>query len=479
MTYFSAIMGREARAGGLEALEARRMFSAASPPTVAFEQYMKGDGTSRTFAVFYDGVDPIDRTTLGTGDVHVFGANDFFANAVLVATAKTKHGNGLIARYRVDGIMGGDYSIEMGEGEVTDTTGAMVDPAIIGAFKIGKKGRTLVVNPNDQALTPSVQVMGTTFGPSFAPPAIDTSFGTVIGAVNFGGVATTVTGSTGVPVQFFGQSTFGVATPIRPTFPFSVSIISATQSPGDLGVASVGSEPVYETEVYTASWADEILTVSGLDPARAYRFQFLHGDSRPNTFQYGETTQYFSLPTGESTVTSLSFNSTTPTSDSNTAVIVSGTTGLQYRMPASPTRGPSFSGMVVEVADGGVIPQTIASAQFVRKSVRIVGPSQTFDVAYSSGGGSVVTAVSMAEKTVLVSGPGGYSARALLAGATPGADGTSVIATYRVDGIETTGTYAVSVDGVTVAKPTLFYLLPIKWEMATVGTKRRHHRAVG
>jgi len=49
---------------GCELLEGRLLFNAASPPTVEFEQYVKGSGTSRTFAVYYDGADPIDKKTL-------------------------------------------------------------------------------------------------------------------------------------------------------------------------------------------------------------------------------------------------------------------------------------------------------------------------------------------------------------------------------------------------------------------------------
>ena len=102
---------------GCELLEGRRLFNAASPPTVAFEQYAKGTGTSRTFAVYYDGADPINKKTLDSNDIWVFGGNDFGARAVFVASAKTKRGNGLIARYRIDGILGGDYKIQMGWGK--------------------------------------------------------------------------------------------------------------------------------------------------------------------------------------------------------------------------------------------------------------------------------------------------------------------------------------------------------------------------
>src|SRR3954447_15637508 len=96
---------------GCELLEGRQLFNAASPPTVNFEQYVKGSGTSRTFAVYYDGVDPINLKTLDSSDIWVFGDNDSGARAVFVASAKTKRGNGLTARYRIDGILGGNYKI--------------------------------------------------------------------------------------------------------------------------------------------------------------------------------------------------------------------------------------------------------------------------------------------------------------------------------------------------------------------------------
>jgi len=124
---------------GCELLEGRQLLSATSPPTVMFEQYVKGSGTSRTFAVYYDGVDAIDKRTLDSNDIWVFGGNDFGARAVFVASAKTKRGNGLIARYRIDGILGGNYSVEMGEGEVRDIFGAMVNPGTIGAFRWGAR----------------------------------------------------------------------------------------------------------------------------------------------------------------------------------------------------------------------------------------------------------------------------------------------------------------------------------------------------
>jgi hypothetical protein len=452
---------------GCELLEGRRHFNAASPPTVVFEQYVKGSGTSRTFAVFYDGVDAIDKSTLDSNDIWVFGGNDFGARAAFVASAKTKRGNGLIARYRVDGILGGDYSIEMGEGAVTDTTGAMVNPGIIGAFSVGRKGRTVVVDPSRQ-FNPILDVAGTANGPGFAPPPIDTSFGTVIGAFNFGGDAQDVVGSTRVNVHFDAYHSGGVAARRVGTTASPFSLLIETPSANDLFDASVGTGLIYETEIYTATWSTETIEITGLDPSRKYSFQFLHGDERVGSFGYSSN-PLFSLPTGENVQTFLQFGVTTAQADSNTVVRVSGTTGLRCDMPASAMRGPSFSGLVVEMADGGG-PPAVPTPKIARKSVRLNGPSHEFDLTFSGA-----TAAGLASTNVLITGPGGYSARATMVNVLFNSDGTQT-ASYRIDGIEATGSYSISVDGVDVGRATLFYLVPVKWEAAATSVVGRRHR---
>jgi hypothetical protein len=444
---------------GCELLEERRLFNAATPPKVVFEQYVKGSGGSRTFAVVYDGVDPIDKRTLDSNDIRVSGGNDFGARAVFVASAKTKRGNGLIARYRVDGILGGSYSIEMGEGEVTDTYGAQVPGGIIGAFAVGRRGRTVVLDPS-RAFTPVLDVGGTINGPSSSPPAIDTSFGKVIGAFNFGGDAVDMVGSTGVNVHFDSWH----AGRAGQTSPFSVAI--STPFPNDLFDAAVGTGLVYETEIYAASRSTETIEITGLDPSRKYSFQFLHGDARGTSFGYASN-PLFSLPTGQSVQTFLSFGQTHGLADSNTVVRVSGTTGLRCDMPASPSREPSYSGLVVEVAADAT--PKIATPALVRQCFRLNGPSHTFDLAFNGA-----TAAGLASTDVLVTGPGGYSARARMVNVLFNADGRQV-ATYQIDGVEATGSYSVSVDGVDVGRTTLFYLLPIKWEAAQAAGKK-HRR---
>jgi hypothetical protein len=438
-----------------------------------FEQYVRGSGASRTFAVIYDGVDAILRTSLGDDDVRVFGDNDFSAPATFLGMAKTRHGNGLIGRYRVDGLLGGLYEIEMGEGAIKDVTNAPVTGGVIGAFRIARRGRTTVENP-PVAQGPMLNVVGTTYGPSFAPPAIDTSFGTVIGALNFGGSAMDVTGTTGQVVHFQSQHAGGTA---GTTLPFSVSVVALTATPSATDVAerSVGSQGLYETEIYSFYGPDLVMKISGLDPAKSYRFQFLHGDSRLGS-SYAAT-QHFSLPnTGEQATAPLAFDTTTADADSNTVVIVSGTDVLKYQMPPAPTKNASFSGLVVEESSGGGgSASQMGAATYLRKSIRLTGAAgQMFDLSFANGGGRVVTAAGLASTAVTLSGPGGYSALATLVGFST-TDPSNTIVTYRIDGVESTGSYAISVGGQAVAKPTLFFLTPIKWETNTVVTRRRRH----
>jgi len=137
-------------------------------------------------------------------------------------------------------------------------------------------------------------------------------------------------------------------------------------------------------------------------------------------------------------------------------------------MPASPTRGPSFSGLVVEMADGGG-PPAVPTPKMARKSVRLNGPSHEFDLTFNGA-----TAAGLASTDVLISGPGGYSARATMVGVLFNSDGSQT-ATYRIDGIEATGSYSISVDGVDVGRATLFYLVPVKWE-AAAAVGKRHRR---
>jgi hypothetical protein len=110
----------------------------------------------------------------------------------------------------------------------------------------------------------------------------------------------------------------------------------------------------------------------------------------------------------------------------------------------------------------------VPTPKIARKSVRLKAASHLFDLTFSGA-----TAAGLASTDVLISGPGGYSARATMVGVMFNADGSQV-ATYRIDGIEATGSYSISVDGVDVGRATLFYLVPVKWEAATVAVGKRH-----
>jgi hypothetical protein len=248
----------------------------------------------------------------------------------------------------------------------------------------------------------------------------------------------------------------------RPLSPITATITSP--NPSDLADQTVGDRLVQETETFTLSGATETLTIAGLDPTRAYRFQFLHGDDRGGDFPYHSTPQMFEIPSGQTTNAPLAFGSLSGDTDSNTAVIVSGTTGLTYRMPPSDSRGPSFSAVVIE-ASPSVAPPTpvpFETASFVRSSVRITGSAQTFQIAYGDSS-SAITAARLAQQEVLVTGAGGFAARAKLVAVGDFSTGNSVVATYSVDGIAFTSRYTVSVLGNPIAGVTLFYLRPQWW----------------
>jgi len=107
---------------------------------------------------------------------------------------------------------------------------------------------------------------------------------------------------------------------------------------------------------------------------------------------------------------------------------------------------------------------------FVRSSVRLRGSSQFFDVAYEDSGG--VTATGMVGQSVWVTGPNGYSAMATAVNFVS-RDANRAVVTYRIDGVDVTGRYAVAVNGAVSANVTLFYLVPDQWEGGSVGRRRR------
>lgn len=169
---------------------------------------------------------------------------------------------------------------------------------------------------------------------------------------------------------------------------------------------------------------------------------------------YAEASQAFTLPTGESATTSLAFNTTADDGDSNTIVDVSGTTGLEYQMPGTQSRAASFSGVVIEASDD-IAP---SGSDFMRSSVKLSGISQTFDLAFS---GLAATAGKISTQPVVVTGPKGFSAVASLLQIRSSDQG--LVGTYRLDGIDVTGTYSIFVNGQQVVRATFFYLRPVIW----------------
>jgi uncharacterized protein (TIGR03382 family) len=184
----------------------------------------------------------------------------------------------------------------------------------------------------------TVAVMGTTSGS--AGPAISTSFGPVVDAVNLGGSNVTVNS-----IAFTGLDVSGsVQTATLATTPFNVSV--AAISGQTLGNASTGSDTLYETEIYTSNNTAETLTIGGLSTGTTYQIQFLHADGR-NGVTYSSGTQTFTDSGGNNATTALTFNSSSANAFVDLTVQVSNSTSLTYAMPNA-GRGPSFSGFVIE-----------------------------------------------------------------------------------------------------------------------------------
>ena len=183
-----------------------------------------------------------------------------------------------------------------------------------------------------------------------AVPAVTNTYGVLQTALNFGG-ATTTNNS----ITFLGTTVSGdpqVATVA--SSPFNVAI--ATPNPNSLrNDATITPDPLFGSEIWSTSQASISLTVSGLDPALGYQFQFLHGDTRGQIYSNGTIT--FTDSEGTTVNRQLTFGS----GGNNYSIItveVSGTTSLTYDMPPA-SRGPSYSGMAViaipEPAVSGVV----------------------------------------------------------------------------------------------------------------------------
>jgi len=440
----------------IEGLE-RRLFLTAGP-TATFLQYIKGTGSSRTFAILYDGPATIGRATLDDGDVRVFSDQDQNLPATFLGATRHKPGTGLIAQYRVDGLASGTFSIEVQPQQISDTNGGVVQDGVIGSFKIAPNGQASIMN----AMTPTIQVLGTTHGTSENPPAIDTSFGNVVRAINFGGDPISVAGNTGVMVPFEGNTGTPGAKRKHPRGARIASPIQITITAGNSNLyqATVGDNPLFETEIFNPTWQDQLMNIDGLDPAKRYQIQFLHGDTRLDQNPYVSTPQFFKISNGQTVTTPLEFGTSEETEDSDTSIVVSGTTSVSYSMPQCPTRGPSFSGVVIEEADFSQ--PSAPKPTFARGSVRFSGTAQLFDIGYAPI--ADVPTSALAAQELEVTGPRGFLAIASLIDTRPGKHGLGVVATYRIEGIDLTASYTISLAGQKVATATFFHLRPIIWE---------------
>ena len=190
----------------------------------------------------------------------------------------------------------------------------------------------------------ALTVFGTTSGSAASPPSLATR-GMLLEALDFGSdSAFTYQGVTFAPANVNGATS-----EIEATTPFTVTV-SGTHPIGSGQIGNGGSASgLFETEVYNSAGDTFTLTISGLNAANSYEFQFLHGDTR-SQFPYNNTTQTFTDSiNGESATTQLSFNTTTSNQYTDTVVDASGVTSVTYTMPTASgnSRGPSFSGLEI------------------------------------------------------------------------------------------------------------------------------------
>lgn len=176
-------------------------------------------------------------------------------------------------------------------------------------------------------------------------PALDSSFGRLDLALNFGGGDLTRDG-----ISFQGVLSPGGSPISLVNTPF---VVEMSGSEGGLLNASFGTDPLFESEIFALSYVSlfsQTLTISGLDPSRVYQFQFLHGDTRIGSFNEWNDLVSFTDSQGNVAQTALLFGTAGSAAGAPYALInvtVSGSTSLEYFMPTDGPRGSSMSGMAI------------------------------------------------------------------------------------------------------------------------------------
>lgn len=188
-----------------------------------------------------------------------------------------------------------------------------------------------------------VKVTGTQSGAT--PPTLSSTFGKVVDAANIGGNSLKCDA-----ISFSGLTvTGGVASQVIETSPFKVTL---STSKGNLASAPIGDDALFQTEAYSDGFQDISLVIDGLDPAKTYQVQYLHGETRNEVWaRYDNGTQTFTDSKGSKVTAALTFN-TVPGNNQFAVVTVevTGSTSLRCDLPHSPAadgRGPSFAGFVV------------------------------------------------------------------------------------------------------------------------------------
>ena len=192
----------------------------------------------------------------------------------------------------------------------------------------------------------SVSISGNYVGAT--APTINNTFGTLEFALNMGGSALTRDG-----IAFTAAGT----TPAGATRNFltsggvgaNINVVGVSQGGTQTwGTASLsGADPLFYTIAFAQGSVGYEITVTGLDAAKSYQFQFLFGDPR-TTFPYSNTVTVFDSSSNTATAT-LGYGSSSPTDQfAMLTAVVSGSTSFKFRsFRGASGGGPGISGLVV------------------------------------------------------------------------------------------------------------------------------------
>lgn len=175
-------------------------------------------------------------------------------------------------------------------------------------------------------------------------PALDNSFGPLEFALNTG----SSTNLTRDGIAFTGVTASGVTTTFLSSGGISNTIdvtgTVATGSWSNFDLSGGGNDPLFHTIAVSGANGGYSLAITGLDAARIYQVQFLHGDPR-TSFPYSNGTITVTDNLSNTDTGSTSWG-TTQSSFAVVTVEVSNATGFTYALNVPGSTGPVISGIV-------------------------------------------------------------------------------------------------------------------------------------